>query len=124
MKPAPICVISGSSEVDALRSRTQAPVKSGLSGRFDLVVAKVRGGLKTAKLAAAASVQSRKCLIRFEARILLGSNSGIESAVKLCEAVGMLVINFGFMSYLAGPRDIPIDFQHRQPGEIRAPLMP
>src|ERR1700739_3265434 len=120
MKPAPICVISGSSEVDALRSRTQAPVKSGLSGRLDFVVAKVRGGLKTAKLAAAAIVQSRKCLIRFEARILLGSNSGIES--ELCEAVGMLVINFGFMSYLAGPRDIPIDFQHRQPGEIRAPL--
>ena len=64
-------------------------MKSGLSVRFDLVVAKVREGLKTAKLAAAASVQSRKCLIRFEARIL-GSNLGIESAVKLCETGGVL----------------------------------
>jgi len=62
---APIRVIRASSEVDALRSSVQAPVKFSLSGS-GWGAAEDWVGLKTPSHARAASERRRKCFIRVE----------------------------------------------------------
>src|SRR6516162_10480555 len=69
---APVRVIRASSEVDALRSSVQAPVKFSLSGS-GWGAAEDWVGLKTPSHARAASERSRKCLIKVESLFHLTS---------------------------------------------------